>query len=302
MKSERSNNLFGIALMVGGMVGLSLGDLFLKLSARSLPVGEVMLVMGLGSGAIYLALVLAAGEGVWHKVLASRLFWLRIGGEMVSGIGLFLALALTPLSLVAAILQMLPLVITLGAALFLAERVGPHRIGSVLVGFAGVMLIIRPGSADFDVGSLFAVVAVLGMAVRDIVTRKIARLGDPQPVSSRQLSFYSSLGISVTGAGMLAFSGGAAMPQLSTSLSLTAMVVSASIGYFMVTHATRIAELSVVSPYRYSRLLFSLLIGGLVLQEVIDTPMLAGSALVILAGIYIWFRETRIHRKSRSSV
>ncbi len=302
MKSERSSNLFGIALMVGGMVGLSLGDLFLKLSARSLPVGEVMLFMGLGSGAIYLALVLAAREGVWHRVLASRLFWLRIGGEMVSGLGLFLALALTPLSLVAAILQMLPLVTTLGAALFLAERVGPHRIGSVLAGFAGVMLIIRPGSADFDIGSLFAVLAVLGMALRDIVTRKIARLGGPQPVSSRQLSFYSSLGISVTGAGMLAISGGAAMPHLSASLSLAAMVVSASIGYFMVTHATRIAELSVVSPYRYSRLLFSLLIGGLVLQEVIDPAMLAGSALVILAGIYIWFRETRISRQNRSAV
>ena len=302
MKSERSSNLFGIALMVAGMVGLSLGDLFLKLSARSLPVGEVMLVMGLGSGAIYLALVLAAREGVWHRVLASRLFWLRIGGEMVSGLGLFLALALTPLSLVAAILQMLPLVTTLGAALFLAERVGPHRIGSVLAGFAGVMLIIRPGSADFDIGSLFAVLAVLGMALRDIVTRKIARLGGPQPVSSRQLSFYSSLGISVTGAVMLAISGGAAMPHLSASLSLAAMVVSASIGYFMVTHATRIAELSVVSPYRYSRLLFSLLIGGLVLQEVIDPAMLAGSALVILAGIYIWFRETRISRQNRSPV
>jgi drug/metabolite transporter (DMT)-like permease len=302
MKPERSNNLFGIMLMVGGMVGLSLGDLFLKLSARSLPVGEVMLVMGLGSAAIYLALVLVSDKQVWHPVLTSRLFWLRIGGEMVSGLGLFLALALTPLSLVAAILQMLPLVITLGAALFLAERVGPHRIGSVLVGFAGVMLIIRPGSADFDIGSLFAVLAVLGMALRDIVTRKIARLGGPQPVSSRQLSFYSSLGLSVTGAGMLAFSGGAAIPQFSASLSLAAMVVCASIGYFMVTHATRIAELSVVSPYRYSRLLFSLLIGGLVLQEVIDLAMLAGSALVIVAGIYIWFRETRTSRQRTSAV
>ncbi len=98
---------------------------------------------------------------------------------MVSGLGLFLALALTPLSLVAAILQMLPLVVTLGAALFLAERVGPHRIGSVLVGFAGVMLIIRPGSADFDIGSLFAVLAVLGMALRDIVDPQDCPPGRP---------------------------------------------------------------------------------------------------------------------------
>lgn len=292
----KTNNLAGIFLMLGGMAFLSSGDLFLKLSAQQLPTGEVMLVMGMGSALIYLMLIWLAGEKISHPIMASHLFTLRLAGEMIAGLGLFIALVHTPLSLVAAILQMLPLTITLGAALFLGERVGPHRIVSILAGFAGVMLIIRPGGASFDPYVMFALMAVIGMTIRDIVTRKMTGWTEARlitGVSSRQLSFYSAFCLGIMGAGMLLVTGGGQLPQPMTGLMLAGMVGMASVGYFMVTHATRIAELSVISPYRYSRLLFSLLLGWIILNEQADGAMLAGAGLVILAGIYIWIRERR---------
>ena len=120
------------------------------------------------------------------------------GGLMLMGVLAFItALSLIDLSSASAILQATPLAVTLGAALFLRETVGWRRWSAVMIGFFGVLLVVRPGLSGFDENAIFALIAVAGLAVRDVATRRI-----PASLSSRQLCFLAFL-ISIPAAAVL---------------------------------------------------------------------------------------------------
>jgi drug/metabolite transporter (DMT)-like permease len=288
-----SDNLIGMFYMTLSMASFTFADLALKWACEILPTGQVMFILGLGCCGLFWGIVKRKQEAVFHKSFFIPAVLLRTAGEAIAVIFIFLALIHSAFTSVSAILQTLPLLLTLISFLFLGEKVGIHRILAVVIGFAGVLLIIRPGVDSFDVFSLYAVAAVIGMAMRDIGSRL-----SPTSISASMLALYGAMTFVVIGLVMM-WSEGTKELSMESSGYLLAMILCASSGTYYATKAMRSGELSVVSPMRYTRLLFGLLVGVFILQEQVDLYMLLGSAIVVFAGLYVLYRE-QLHRADRT--
>jgi drug/metabolite transporter (DMT)-like permease len=287
------DNLRGIVLMVAAMAGFALEDMFIKHVSRSLPIGQILLVLGTGGALIFSALALRQGRRLISRDLFTWPVLLRNAGEMIGTMGFILAIALTPLSSASAILQATPLAVTLGAALFLGESVGWRRWSAIGLGFLGVLMVIRPGLSGFEPASLFAVQAVFGLALRDLATRVT-----PPKVTSLQLSTYGFATLVPLGAVMLALGPDAAQPMPApVALRLAGALGFGVVSYYAIVAAMRMGEVSVITPFRYSRLIFALIIGTLVFGERPDGWTLAGAALIIGSGLYTFAREAQLRRR-----
>jgi drug/metabolite transporter (DMT)-like permease len=217
-------------------------------------------------------------------------------GEMFGTMAFVSALALSPMSLVAAIVQAMPLMVTMGAALFLGAPVGWRRWSAIIIGFIGVLIIIRPGTAEFDIGAVLALFGVTGLTARDLATRVM-----PAKYSSMQLSCYGFFAVVPAGLLLWAFSGGAFAPQSPELIRLAAALLAGVMGYYALTLSMRMGDISVITPFRYSRLLFALILGAIVFGERPDAYMLTGSAIVIAAGLYTLIREARLARAAQQA-
>ncbi|TCP63223.1 drug/metabolite transporter (DMT)-like permease [Rhodovulum bhavnagarense] len=286
-------NLRGIALMVAAMAGFALEDMFVKRVADQLPVGQILAILGTGGGLAFAAMALARGQRLWSRALLTRPVILRNAGEVMGTLGFVYALALTPLSVASSILQATPLAVTLGAAVFLGAQVGWRRWSAIGIGFFGVLLIVRPGLAGFDPASLFAVMGVMGLALRDLATR-----ATPRSVGSLQLATYAFCMLIPLGLVLMAFGDGPAPIDTATWVQLAGALVMGVAGYYAIVEAMRVGEVAVVTPFRYTRLIFALVIGVLVFGERPDALTLAGAAIIIGSGLYTLWREARLSRKA----
>jgi len=285
-------NLRGSVLMVLAMAGFALEDMFIKRLADTMPVGQIIMAIGLGGAAIFAAICARRGRRLFTRDLLARPVLLRNTGEMAGTMCFVTAIALTPLSSASAILQATPLAVTLGAALFLGEPVGWRRWSAILVGFAGVLMVVRPGLAGFAPASLFAVGAVIGLALRDLATRAV-----PAAISSMQLSAYAFATLVPTGAILLAFGEGAVMPAAVQLRDLGLALGCGVAAYYAIVAAMRVGEVAVVTPFRYTRLVFALVIGVAVFAERPDAWTLAGAAVIVASGLYTLMREARLGRR-----
>ncbi|MGP3696042.1 DMT family transporter [Rhodobacter sp. NSM] len=286
-------NVRGIVMMVVSMAGFAMEDMFVKLSAADMPTGQILLFLGAFGAPLFWALARREGKAVLSReVLAAPILWRNLG-EMVGTAGFVTSLALAPLSSVSAILQATPLAVTFGAALVLGERVGWRRWTAIAVGFLGVMVVIRPGAESFDLASLWAVVGVIGLAGRDLATRRV-----PASTSSMQIGAWAFLTVAVVGAGMLAVGGGAVWPSAGQLALLIGALGFGFAGYWALILATRAGDVSAIVPFRYTRLVFAMLIGFLVFHERPDAWMLGGATLIIGSGLYSFMREQRLRRLS----
>lgn len=279
-------NLRGIVLMVAAMAGFAVEDMFIKWAAASVPTGQILLLLSVFGTPVFAIMAHWQGARFWSSaVLHPAVVW-RNAGEMIGTAGFVTALALTPLTSATAIFQATPLAVTLGAAVFLGETVGWRRWTAILVGFCGVLLIIRPGLSGFNMNSLWSVVAVIGLSARDVATRRI-----PATISTLQLAAWGFAAVGVLGLGMLLHSGGAMWLDLRQASLIGSALVCGVGAYWAIILATRTGEVSVITPFRYSRLVFALIIGALVFGERPDWVTLAGATLVIGSGLYTFARE-----------
>jgi len=286
-------NLRGAALMTLAMALFALEDMMIKIMAGDWPIGQIVLALGLGGTPVFALLALRQGHALWHRDLATAPVILRNVAELIGTFGFVTAIALIPLSTASAILQSAPLVVTIGAALFLGEQVGWRRWTAILIGLAGVLLIIRPGMDGFDPLALWAVVGMLGLAARDVIVRKV-----PKQVHTLQLAFLGFATLIPTGLLLLAAGDTSLQPIASgTALYAVIAIVLGVCAYYAILIATRIGEVSFVTPFRYTRMVFALIIGVAVFGERPDALMLVGSAIVIASGLYTLWREGR--QKSR---
>jgi len=291
------DNLRGIVLMVASMAGFAIEDMFVKWAAADLPTGQILLALAAGGAPVFILLARRQGKRLWSaEALTAPVIWRNIG-EVVGTLGFITALALAPLSLVAAIFQAMPLAVTFGAAVFLGETVGWRRWTAILVGFLGVLVIIRPGLSGFDPASLWALLAVAGLAVRDLATRRVAA-----STTSMQLSAWGFLSLIPLAVAMLAVTGGP-VPVTGPHVGYLAGALGFSIAsYWAITAAMRLGEVSVTTPFRYSRLVFALIIGVAVFGERPDVWTLTGAALIIGSGLYTFARERMRARHTLASV
>ena len=281
-----SANLKSIILMIIGMGCLTLADLLIKIASQTLPIGQVMIVFGVGSITVFLGLMSIKGESVRLSPFTNPAVVLRNIGDLIAINGMCVALVYVPISTIGAAIQTVPLMVTAAAALFLGERVGTRRWSAIVIGFLGTLFIIQPGAATFDITTTFVLIAALGMTLRDITTKLVR-----ENFSTLLLSSYTSLLFIISGSVLLIISGGGSVPDLGMIAILAAMITFGSLGFFFTTKAVRLGDVSVVIPFRYTRLLFSVAAGILILGEQVNAIMLFGSALTILSGLYIWRRE-----------
>ena len=280
-------NLRGAALMTLAMLGFAIEDMLIKLMADALATWQIIATMGTGGAIVFALLTASRGQALFPRAVVSPIVLLRNFGELVGTVGFVTAIALTPISSASAILQATPLAVTLGAALFLKEPVGWRRWSAIFVGFLGVLLIIRPGMDAFDPLSLFAVLGVFGLAVRDLATR-----GVPLAVSSFQLSFLAFLTLIPAALLLSVFSQRTFVtPTPSLWVLIILSVFLAVAAYYAIVAAMRVGDVSFVTPFRYSRMIFALVVGVTVFDETPDVPMLLGTAIIVASGLYTVWRE-----------
>tara|TARA_A100001015_G_scaffold81987_1_gene90908 strand:- start:1073 stop:1918 length:846 start_codon:yes stop_codon:yes gene_type:complete len=273
-------------LMVIAMGCLTLTDMLIKIVSQTLPTGQVMIFYGVGALVVFWGLLRIKDESIQLSPLTNPAVIWRNVGDLIAMNSMFLALVYVPLSTIGAVIQAVPLMVTATAALFLGEKVGLKRVSAIFIGFLGTLLIIQPGATTFDITATLALIAAIGMALRDIATKLVR-----ENFSTLLLSFYSCFLFIFSGIILLIIKGDPTVPSSEHIFILTAMIVAGCLGFFFMTEAVRLGEMSVVIPFRYTRLLFSMAAGILILGEQVNAIMLIGSALTILSGLYIWHRE-----------
>ena len=284
-----SDNMRGAALMTGAMVTFTINDAFTKSLGDVIPLSQLLFLRGIG--VTLCLLVMARLLGQLRFDLPRRdwgIMWLRAGGEIGGAYFFITALFHMPIANVSAILQVLPLSVSLAGALFMGEALGWRRLVAILIGFGGVMLIVRPGGADFNAYSLYALASVACVTMRDLVVRRLSPV-----VPSLMVSLIASVGIT-------AFAGVASLAEdwqpmtAWESARLGGATVFVIFGYIFSVAAMRVGEIGFVAPFRYTSLLTALLLGLLIFGEVPSALTLAGAGIVVATGIFTLLRERRL--------
>lgn len=286
------DNLRGILLIVMAMALFTVEDALVKHLSGAMAVGQILLILGAGGTVLFLVAAILMRKRPFARAAWRRAFVWRMLAEIGAAAAFTTSLSLVDISVVAAVFQATPLAVTLGAALFLGEDVGWRRWSAILIGFCGVLLIIRPGMAGFDPAALLVVVAVFFVALRDLITRRM-----DVAVDSLVVSFQGSASVLLAAPLMLLLTndGLVVMTGTQTWMILAAVLFGAT-GYYGIVAGMRIGEAAVVTPFRYTRLLFSIIAGVLVFGERPDALTLLGATLIIATGVFTLLRERQLAR------
>ena len=286
MSTPLSPNLKGALYMTLSMAAFTLNDACVKLVAESVPLFQVIFLRGLGT-TILLAIFVQMTTGLRlsfprrdRPLIAGRTL-----AEIAAMVTFTLALTNMPIANATAILAALPLAVTLAAALFLGDPVGWRRLMAISIGFFGVMLIIQPGTDGFTIWSLLVVVSVVVITARDLFTRAFS-----PAVPSMTVAVLTAAAVCVFGGVLSVFT-----PWVALDLREIALIAAASVliigGYVFGIMVMRIGEVGFVSPFRYTSLIFALILGLMIFGEFPNALALLGGAIVMATGIFTLVRE-----------
>jgi S-adenosylmethionine uptake transporter len=274
------------------MAGYALNDTCIKALADTMPLGQVLFLRG-----VLTSILIGAWVG-WHglwRVHLSRRDWSRVAlrtlGEVGAAYFFISALFHMPLANAVAVLQAIPLTVALAAALFLGEPLGWRRLSAILLGFVGVLLIIRPGPDGFNIYALYALMAVAAVTLRDLSTRRL-----DGSVPTMTVVLFASLGVTVLGAGL----GGSEVWTPVTAQAATLLVASAAFitgAYVCSVMVMRVGDIGVIAPFRYTGLLWSMLLGLLAFGDFPGPVTLLGAGIVVAAGVFTFYRERALARR-----
>ena len=281
--------------MMMSMACFAVEDTFIKLLSARLPATQILFSIGFGGALITLVLAIVLNVNLADKILLNKHVISRTIADLFGALSFTSAMVLIPMSLLASILQATPLFVTLGAAILLGEKVGWRRWSAIFIGFLGVIIILQPGYGSFQLASLLGLAAVLCLALRDVVTRNMAT-----EIPTLTVTFYACLAMGSAGFIAYPFFGPPIMPTTYEAIILICAAIIGLTGYFLLVLATRKGDVSVIAPFRYSRLLFSLGLASLILGEKLTLPILLGGLLVVSSGIYTFGRERRLVKIQKS--
>ncbi|MEQ8665019.1 MAG: DMT family transporter [Rhodospirillales bacterium] len=283
-----SDNLKGAALMSGSMAAFVVNDTLMKLASAHFPLFQALTLRGLFATTLIGLIAWHRGQLLVPIARADRrIIGLRTVGELGATVCFLTALFNMPLANVTAILQAAPLAVTLGAAFFLGQKVGWRRYSAISAGFVGVLIIVRPGAEGFNAFAGLALVAVLFIVLRDLSTRQLS-----PSIPSIQVALITAVSVTCLGALLAPTQDWApiTMPGLVYLASAACFLI---FGYLFSVMTMRTGEIAFVSPFRYTVLLWAMLLGYIVFGEVLDTSALIGSAVIVVTGIYSFHRERK---------
>ena len=287
-----TKNLYGALFMTLSMFGYASTDAFIKFIGLILPLSEILFLRGVV--AIFLLFLLTYIRNEFFIKIKNdqyKYLFLRIFGDIGCTILFLTALINMKIANATAILQCLPLALTFCAALFLKERVGWRRWSAIVIGFFGVLIIIKPNSEDFNYYSLMAMGAVFFIVLRDLSTKKI-----DQSVPSTFISLITAASVTLTGLLFAPFQVWV-MPSIEIFVALSATAVFLILGILFNVMCMRIGEVSFVVPFRYSIILFAIIYGVIFYNEIPDLTMISGTFIIIATGLYTFYREKNLQNQ-----
>lgn len=287
----RSENVTGALLMMASMAAFTLNDTLMKMMAGEIPLYQLLFLRGVITSVFVGAIAWRMGA-LSRRISARDMKFVALRTVAEIGAAYFFLTALfnMPLANITAILQALPLTITLMAALVFKEQIGWRRLLAILIGFAGVILIVRPGAEGFNSYSLYGLAAVCFVTLRDLTTRKL---------SKDTPSMFVTL---ITSSAIMVFFGLASLKNAWVPMDMRASVLifGASImiigGYLFSVMVMRVGEISFVAPFRYTGLIWALGLGWLAFGEWPDPITLTGAAIVVASGLFTLYREAKLGR------
>jgi drug/metabolite transporter (DMT)-like permease len=303
LDSRRMGSLFNILAMCTAMAVFVANDTLVKLAAVHWPSHQIMFLRGLFAIVVTLTLVVLAREFWGMRLLKKPIVALRCAIEGFVAYTFITALAHMPIADITAILLLSPLLITMAAAVLFGEKVRWRRWMAVIVGFIGMLLVVRPGGSDIGWPALLALASTFGVAARDLLTRRL-----PAEVPSTVVAFGTTLATTLTGGFIwllqpkvffaeASFSGTsfAAAPLLACALA----AVLVALGNLAIILAFRDVETSLVSPYRYTVIVWAVLSGYLVFGNVPTLLSWMGISLIVASGLYTLYREHAVSKMRR---
>ncbi|MEM8776774.1 MAG: DMT family transporter [Pseudomonadota bacterium] len=292
----QSKNVKGALIMMTAMAAVTVSDVAMKAMAGQVPLYQIMVLRGLGT--IVLVTLLAWRMGAL-KLRLPRRDWLTMAVRTTADIGAaffyFQALFEMQLASVTAILQAIPLTVTLGAVLFFGERTGILRVAAIFVGFIGVVLIVRPGTEGFNFFSIYVLIAVLCVTVRDLVTRRLSS-ETPSLMVTMATAVFTTIAFS-----LISFSVEWVPIGVREASLLGLAALSIFCGYFCSIVVMRTADVSFVAPFRYTNLIWALILGWLVFGELPDAITMLGALIVVGSGLFMLYREARQARMMQAA-
>lgn len=281
-----SENSRAAMLMMACMGAFTFNDACMKGLSATMPLFQALFLRSVGT--LVLMILLAHWQGVFRLRLPRRdwgLIALRTIGEIGGAYFFLTALFKLPIANITAVLQALPLTVTLAGALFLGEAVGWRRLAAIFVGFLGVMLIVRPGPDGFDFYTIYALIAVLFITLRDLASRRLS-----QETPSMMVAIATAFGVLIF-AGIGSLSVDWAPLALGNSALLAGATIFVMGGYLFSVMMVRIGDISFTAPFRYTSLLWALLLGFVVFGDWPDALTLLGSFIVVATGLFSLYRE-----------
>ena len=283
---QLSENIKGAIFMSVNMLAFVVNDAFMKFLFIDISIYQAIFLRGVITIPM-LALMAVYRNQITFSVNKSdwKYIWLRVAGEVGAAVFFLSALAQIPLANVTAILQAVPLTVTMAAALFLRETDGWRRWLAIIIGFLGVTIIVRPGVDGFSVYSLYAIAAVFCVTIRDIATRKLSK-----DVPTSLVALITGVAITLYGAIMLPSV--AWIPLTATHwFLLTLAAIAIVFGYVFSVLAMRTGETSFIAPFRYTAMIWAIGLGIILFNDWPDNLTLLGTTIVIATGIYSFHRE-----------
>lgn len=281
--------LHGILFITLAMALFSVEDSLIKAMSALFSQGQLLVMIGLGASGAIGVYARLRGIALFHRRYLHRAFVIRAVMEGLSALTFVTALSKLDLSLTAAIFQATPLATTFAAAVFLREQVGWRRWSAISAGFIGVLIIIRPGMAGFEPAAFWPLLTVMTIVVRDLTTRAI-----PRDIPSTAIAFYGFSALLVAGGLLLALGGPWVAVTGPALWQWPGAVTMGVVGYFALLAAFRAADVSLIMPFRYTRLIFSMILGMVMFSERPDALTLLGAGIIVASGIYTVLRERRL--------
>ena len=284
-------HLAGILLMVSGMFLFTLNDAIGKWLVADYPVGQILAVRSVAALLILLPYLWRRGLlADLHRIEQPGLQALRMA-LVVAEVALFyLAVRHLPLADVFMFYLASPIFVTLLSVVFLRERVGPAQWVAVAVGFAGVVLIFPPSAAALTLPALMALAGSFSLALMMILARQL------RASNGFHLITLQTSGVALAGAATLPL--GWVMPG-PLELALTCLLgIVATTAHFMLNHAVKLAPANVVAPFQYTAIVWAMALGYLVWGDLPTPTALMGAALIVGAGLAIFFHENRAQKQA----
>jgi len=290
-------NLRGALLMVLAMGCFAIEDTMIKSISDTIPVGQIIAITCGGGLLVFLIWFLLRGISIWQPEYLDTKVTLRSLVDVIGSCFFVTSLALIPLTTVSAVIQATPLVVAMGAGLFLDQAIGWRRWIAIILGFIGVSIIIRPGTDGFSAATLLTVAGMLGLAARDLLTR-----GLTVSLTGTQLATHTFALLTPAGPLLCWLQGQPlVMPNGVETATLLGIIIIGVFAYLTIIAATRTGNAGIISSFRYSRMIFALILGYIFFDEVPDMATLVGAGIIIASGLFTLWREAALRKASTST-